>query len=646
MRIRPLALAVALGAAAGLHAQQPVLLRPVTHTPDRPVALARSAGPDERLAPFYHGVASGNPEADAVWLWTRVTPDDPGATLTVDWEMATDTAFSGIAQSGTVVTDSTRDFTVKVRAAGLAEGTTYYYRFRAGGTESLIGRTRTADQDGDRLKFAVVSCNDYRGGYFNAFGRIAERDDLDAVVHLGDFIYEYPADTAAGERDYVEPFDEILSLDDYRTRYGWYRLDPDLRRAMQQHPFIFVWDDHESANDAWTDGAEAHQPATEGDWNAREARARRAYFEWVPVPDDPDYRIYRRVSYGSLAEWHMLDTRLEGREEQIGDVSDPALWDPDRTLLGETQFAWLADGLKASTARWKLVGNQVVFSPIILENFETIYPGAQNQYLDVWNGYPAERTRLLDSLTANAIDDVVFCTGDVHIALALDVPDWDGDSLFYDPATAAGSHAVEFVCPSISSSNFDEIIGVFLSNLVEDLFLGENPHGAYNEFDRHGYFVLDLTDARAQADWFYVDTKDEPSTVEAWDAGWEALTGENRLRAAAAPAPPKAQQETPAPDPTATPTGLPAPALHVWNAYPNPVADGRFTLAFSTLAGGPLRVTLAGTDGRVLREVFAGDLPAGHYELRADAPDLPAGTVLLVVEAGGERRARPLAWRP
>ena len=270
--IRSLSLAVLLCSAGMLFAQQAVLT-PIVHgtvskanmdkasasgeaptvAPEGSVAPAlRAAGVDPLLAPFYHGVASGNPSADGILLWTRVTPDNPGEVSSVDWELSPDTAFSSILQSGTVTTDSSRDHTVKIPVSGLAEGTTYYYRFRTGGMNSLIGRTRTADQDASQLKFAVVSCNSYQGGYFNAFGRIAERNDIDAVVHLGDFIYEYESDTSDPDRGILEPENEILSAEDYRMRYGWYRLDPDLRRAMQQHPFIFVWDDHESANDSWT----------------------------------------------------------------------------------------------------------------------------------------------------------------------------------------------------------------------------------------------------------------------------------------------------------------------------------------------------------------------------------------------------------
>ena len=303
--------------------------------------------------------------------------------------------------------------------------------------------------------------------------------------------------------------------------------------------------------------------------------------------------------------------------------------------------------MRNSTAQWKLIGNQVVFAPLLLAEFEGIYPGAQDQFLDVWNGYPAERSRLLDSLEANAVQDVVFATGDVHISLAFDVPDWDGDSLFYDPATAAGSRAVEFVTPSISSSNFDEVIGAFITNLIEGEFLDENPHGAFNDFDRHGYLILDLTPSRAQSDWYFVDTKDAPSTIEYWETGRFTLSGENHLQEATAEAPPKATQEDPAPDPTAGTTGIAdAPALHLWSVYPNPVgAERRITAAFSVQRGGPCRISLLSLDGRELMELYRGALPIGHYELRAELTDVPAGQAVFVIDQGGVRLTRNLVLR-
>lgn len=601
---------------------------------------------DDRLFPFYHGVASGDPSQEGVILWTRVTPDVDGS-LDVDWEIAEDTTFSFIVASGTFSTDSSRDYTVKIPVVGLSAESTYYYRFEALGKKSITGRTRTASTSSDHLKFAVVSCNSYQSGYFNAFGRIAERNDLDAVVHLGDFIYENEQSTSAWaveEERGLEPDQEIIELNDYRLRYNWYRLDADLRRAMQQHPFIFVWDDHETANNSWTDGAENHNPADgEGDWEERKMKALQAYFEWIPIRDDPSFDIQRTIDYGNLAEFIMLDTRLAGREEQLTDAMDSAVWDPDRTILGTDQFEWFTDELKNSTAQWKVIGNQVVFAPLLLEPFEPVYPGAANEFLDVWNGYPAERNKVIDTLDAYDVDDVVFVTGDVHIAVALDVPRWSGgDSVDYDVATSEGSFAVEFVTTSITSDNYDERLGSeFISNLVEGLFTTVNLHGKYAEFDQHGYLVLDLTPERAQSDFFFVDDKLNRTLGEYFEEGWYSSTGDNHLQQASSMAPPKTEQETPAPDPTLSTFVGNIDGAQLWNIYPNPT-QGEVQLAFSVLGSEELQIDLLDIQGRSLDILYSGKPGPGHYQISRRLPKLAAGNYLIRLQSGQFARTRSL----
>jgi alkaline phosphatase D len=247
-----------------------------------PAAFARD---DEPHFTFAHGVASGDPERDRVILWTRVTPVDPTDTLRVHWAVASDPGMKQVRQSGRFVTDRRRDFTVKVDAAGLDPGLTYYYQFEARGVKSPIGRTRTLPVGRvDRLRVAFASCSNYPWGYFNAYARIAERDDLDFVMHLGDYIYEYKLGEYAdpelqGKRD-VLPTHEALTHDDYRMRYALYRSDPDLQEVHRQHPFITVWDDHETANNAWRGGAENHNPDKgEGKWSDRKRGFVPAYNE-------------------------------------------------------------------------------------------------------------------------------------------------------------------------------------------------------------------------------------------------------------------------------------------------------------------------------------------------------------------------------
>ncbi|MCS7086945.1 MAG: alkaline phosphatase D family protein, partial [Bacteroidia bacterium] len=302
----------------------------------------------EAMKPFYHGVASGDPLSDRVVIWTRVTPEaEQSGPITVEWEMSPNLDFSPVVRSGTFVTDESRDYTVKVDVTGLAPRTYYYYRFKALGTTSIIGRTKTAPADYvEQLRFAFGSCSNYSGGYFTAYEDIGRRNDLDAVIHLGDYIYEYAAFGATRLHD---PPKEILTLEDYRMRYSQYRLDQDLRLAHQQYPFITIWDDHEVANDAYKDGAQNHTESEEGPYSDRKNAAMQAYFEWLPVRESGSlshpYRGWRKISYGGLLDIFVLDTRHEAREKQapIGDVN--AINDTTRSLLGDEQRQWLLSEL-------------------------------------------------------------------------------------------------------------------------------------------------------------------------------------------------------------------------------------------------------------------------------------------------------------
>ncbi|MEL6194476.1 MAG: alkaline phosphatase D family protein, partial [Bacteroidota bacterium] len=400
---------------------------------------------DPMLKPFYHGVASGDPLSDRVIIWTRITPEEEEDSISVSWKIATDTAMENIISSGEFQTSSSRDYTVKVDVTGLSADTYYYYEFESGGRKSLVGRAKTASEGTeDHLKFAVVSCSNYEAGYFNAYGRIADRNDLDAVLHLGDYIYEYETSvygdsslSNAGIRAH-QGF-ETVSVDQYRARYSLYRLDKDLRRAHQQHSFICVWDDHESANDAYKDGAENHQPDEEGDWEERKEMARKAYYEWIPIREQESDVIYRSFSYGDLLDLIMLDTRLEGREIQRDSVTDPLLYAPDRTMLGTTQRDWFFGEMGGSSASWKLIGNQVVFSEF---NVGWAADPTQGQtpndvealFLDIWDGYPQERQIIIDYIRDQEVDNVIMVTGDIHSSFAFEVADTVNDpSALYAP---------------------------------------------------------------------------------------------------------------------------------------------------------------------------------------------------------------------
>ncbi|MDX8276391.1 alkaline phosphatase D family protein [Acinetobacter pittii] len=349
----------------------------------------------ETQADFLHGVASGDPLQDKVILWTRLTPVDFSAPLKVTWEIATDDQFKQNLKTGTVQTTKTDDFTVKVDATGLQAGTTYYYRFRFGSKFSPVGQTKTLPVTTNKVSFAVCSCSNYPAGYFYVYREMAKQN-VDVVIHLGDYIYEYGADGYATE-DAAKlgrtlPSDnnkEIIELDGYRKRYALYRQDKDLQAAHQRHPFIVIWDDHELANDTWREGAENHTEETpkaknEGKFLERKLAALQAYFEWMPIRpiDDQHTKIYRRFDFGGLVNLMMLDTRIIARDEQLDygkyitanglDIAkfQADLTNPMRTLMGETQREWLLGSkeknivgvLQSSTATWNVVGQQVLMS--------------------------------------------------------------------------------------------------------------------------------------------------------------------------------------------------------------------------------------------------------------------------------------------
>lgn len=446
---------------------------------------------DESLKPFYHGVASGDPLADRVIIWTRVTPQDSVPSIDVSWEVSEGENFSTILTSGKTTTTPARDYTVKVDVMGLQPNKTYYYRFKSLDKISPVGKTKTTPvEERDSLKFAVVSCANWEFGYFNAYGAIAQKE-IDAVLHLGDYIYEYSTghygDTTIGR--FNLPAHEILTLQDYRIRHSQYRLDQGLRELSQAHPMIAIWDDHEIANDAYTQGAQNHQEE-EGDYAIRKAAAVQSYYEWLPVREGT--KLYRTISYGSLADLIMLDERLAGRTKQATNLSDPELSNEQRSMLGKEQLEWLTAQLETSKAQWKIIGNQVIFSKLD----ESFNESAKS--VDNWNGYPAEQIKLSTFLKDKKLKDVIFLTGDTHASWAFEVVENKPDS--------KESIAIEFGAPSISSGNWDERYNLDTARLGEQLYQKFNPHLKYVNGIDHGYMLLTVYPDRAKAEWFYVET--------------------------------------------------------------------------------------------------------------------------------------------
>lgn len=487
-----------------------------------PLILHAEAGAAD--GPFAHGVASGDPLATRVVLWTRVSPpagDTETGTIDVQWRVAHDEAMTRTVARGTVQTSALHDFTVKVDASGLEPGHTYYYAFEHRGGRSPVGRTRTLPADTtDHVRLASVSCANYPAGFFNVYRRLAERDDLDAIVHLGDYIYEF-ANGVYGDGKATgrvpQPPGEAVTLADYRLRYATYRRDADLQAAHARHPFITVWDDHEVANNWWTGGALNHD-ARDGDWTMRKAQAIQAYLEWMPVrqASSGGFHLYRQFRFGRLADLVMLDTR-SFRDKQPATAD--ALNDMRRTMLGATQEAWLFEQLRASQkagTAWRLMGQQVLFSPLTP-------PGMRIQNPDVWDGYPAARARLTEGLQRDRISDLVILTGDVHSSWALDVP---RNRSTYDAKTGAGSLGVELVTPAISSPPLFVEPSLRAASSLLRLFA---PHLKYLDGDNHGYVLLDITRARVVADWYFVPTVAQRSDTESKAVSFACERGSARL---------------------------------------------------------------------------------------------------------------------
>lgn len=373
-----------------------------------PISMTACHGDDQSSnsneIEFLHGVASGDPLQDRVILWTRITPNNLTASYELQWEISLDEKFSNIVQVGKIKTSAAKDFTLKVDALNLNENTQYYYRFKYGEKSSPIGRTKTLAKQTNAVKFAVCSCSNYPAGYFYVYREIAKQD-IDVVLHLGDYIYEYGQDGYAtenaeelGRTFEVDNQNEIYRIEDYRKRYAKYRTDPDLQSVHQRHPFILIWDDHELTNDAWRNGAENHQPELEGDFVARRTAALTAYFEWMPIREKSEngiLNIYRQFNFGDLVQLNMLDTRMLARDEQLSfasfiegeslnvDQFKLALFNPQRQLIGVDQLKWLSNSIQSSRAIWNVLGQQVLMTKMF---------------------FPAELLQILNSAQSGSVD--------------------------------------------------------------------------------------------------------------------------------------------------------------------------------------------------------------------------------------------------
>ena len=518
-------------------------------------AAARSFG-----SGFTHSVASGEPHADNVLLWTRYAGD--GET-TLRWQVSESVEFTSIISEGDVTASPNRDFCAKAIAGGLTPNRWYFFRFTApDGTISPVGRTRTLPRGpAHKFRLAVFSCANFGFGYFNAYAHAAEANDVDLAVHLGDYIYEYGGGTypSEGQRHpdrTLEPATEILAVADYRLRYATYRADTDLQRLHQVLPMIAVWDDHETANDSWKDGAQNHQSATEGDWEVRKAAAKQVYREWMPVSDEP----YAAYDVGDLATLFRIDTRIEGREEQFslsklleGKENPEAMVaaltafrdgdyaDPQRQLLGEAQETWLTQGLSASTARgatWQVLVQQVLMGklaspPALLDLLGGNVPEFIRRRLlasamasqaglplnmDAWDGYPVARDRTFKgALEADA--NLLVLAGDTHNAWAFDLAH-EGEKV-----------GVEFGVSSVSSPGFETYLAMVPPQQMAQLVVDANEELQWADTSQRGYMTIELTPERATTEYRFLAGIRQRSTQLAGTKVITVEAGSNMLTA-------------------------------------------------------------------------------------------------------------------
>lgn len=500
------------------------------------------AEPPAGTPPFLHGVASGDPLPDSVVLWTRVTPTaaaTPGSGVgpdtTLAWELATDEQFQAVISRGTCLATATRDYTVHVEPHGLAADQVYHFRFLVldgpfTGAASPTGRTTTAPATGstpEQLNIAVASCANWESGFFSAYRDIAHRaraGELDLAVFLGDYLYEHATGEYAGKHRVFrthEPAWELRTLSDYRRRYGRYRTDPDLQAAHGALPWVAMWDDHESADNAWRGGARNHSPE-EGEWHIRRAAALQAYLEWLPIRAGSlpgQVSLYRSLRFGDLLELNMLDLRSHRDQQATYLPPDRTLRtvnEQDRSLLGAEQFEWLSLRITTADTCWNVIGSSVMFAPMNLITLQQDpRTGAIADFLgtritgvplnpDQWDGYAAERHRLM-GIAAGLEAPLLALSGDIHTEWA--------SSLTHEGREIG----VELVCSSVSAPNVDENLRLPadnpLSHLAEQLLRQTNPHVRHVDLDSHGYSIVNVGREEVRLRWLRVTDVERPDAA-------------------------------------------------------------------------------------------------------------------------------------
>ncbi len=552
-------------------------------------ALPPNMYADTAHAPFLHGVASFDPTADHVLLWTKVDPGPSSSPITLTWEVFADAALATLVSSGTAVADQPTYWTAHFDVSLPQPGTFYWYRWKdSQGRMSAVGRTKTAATGAvNQVRLAVLSCSSIFSGYFNAYRRVGEREDLDLVVHLGDYIYDF-VDADEQVRVPVPAPVDPQALAEWRERHAYYLLDPDLRLARQMHPWTVIWDNHD----------------TDGDSPQHVADSKQAFLEYVPMrlqnPLNQDM-IYRRLAYGDLLDILLVDATT------LRDVD--TLPGGELSIMGDAQWAWLSQELTASSARWRVLGQERMMGRFSTAGLGTLISYGDGPVADsgAWDGYNGERVRLLSYLDQGGIDNNVILSGDIHTSFLCDLPI---DYASYNSQTGAGSAAVEFLPTSVTRGNFDEqVVTGFLATLVAGAISLANSHHVYSELTSHGYGILDIRPDTVTAEFWYSPIL-QVSATESFATGYRCLSGENHWQRSAISSPT-----------TLLAGNEEANATFPLNAevFPNP-AGSRITLSLAGLRRQVVEVALVElATGRVLETrnvvVAAGEGLETHWDL-------------------------------
>lgn len=549
-------------------------------------------------APFYWGVASGDPMQDKVLIWTRIKPVSSTDSLNVNWEMSSDSLFTQAIDNGAVMAIPEKDWTVMIDVAGLEAGSIYYYRFWDDDNKySARGRTKTAPSGSvSVLKFGVASCSSIFSGYFNAYGRMAERD-LDLVIHVGDYIY-----------DFVDQDEEVRvpdpypinpsNLEEFRDRHKYYLLDPDLRSARQNHPFIVMWDNHD------IEGRNEPEPI-------------QAFEEYVPMrlnDNSAPERIYRSFNYGGLVDIIMLDVQMFRDIDTLPNGED--------AMMDIEQLDWILSTLDSSSSKWRILGTSKLMGAWNIPLIQ-IGSGTGNS----WDGFPGTRAKLLNHLDQNGIDNNVVISGDLHMSIGCDLSLDPFDSNVYDPATGEGSIAVEILPTSISRGNADESgISPSLIPTAEQISLQNNPHHVYTDITRHGYGILNITPDSVVAEYWYSEIL-EQTTEEEFGGGLVTKDGENHWE--------REVRNTPFNEADSLNS---LPELDMFNVsvsdvFPNPGTQ-TFNIKINAVASEKAHVRIVTFPTAQLVKEFDWNLEAGESKYSFDIPSSPNGYYAIMIETG------------